>query len=145
MYKRQVLLCLGLDEIKESEGLDRVDMKLADNQIELLQAVEQANPNTVVVLNAGASLETPWLAHCRALVYGALGGQAGAGAMVDVLTGKVNPGGKLAETWANAYEETPARDNFAGAGRTAVSYTHLDVYKRQEYNTAVLGNGSKGW
>ena len=113
-----VLLCLGLDEIKESEGLDRVDMKLADNQIELLQAVEQANPNTVVVLNAGASLETPWLAHCRALVYGALGGQAGAGAMVDVLTGKVNPGGKLAETWANAYEETPARDNFAGAGRT---------------------------
>lgn len=112
-----VLLCLGLDEIKESEGLDRVDMKLADNQIELLQAVEQANPNTVVVLNAGASLETPWLAHCRALVYGALGGQAGAGAMVDVLTGKVNPGGKLAETWANAYEETPARDNFAGAGR----------------------------
>ncbi len=113
-----VLLCLGLDEIKESEGLDRVDMKLADNQIELLQAVEQANPNTVVVLNAGASLETPWLAHCRALVYGALGGQAGAGAMVDVLTGKVNPGGKLAETWANAYEETPAKDNFAGAGRT---------------------------
>ena len=112
-----VLLCLGLDEIKESEGLDRVDMKLADNQIELLQAVEQANPNTVVVLNAGASLETPWLAHCRALVYGALGGQAGAGAMVDVLTGKVNPGGKLAETWANAYEETPAKDNFAGAGR----------------------------
>ena len=73
-----------------------MDMKLADNQIELLQAVEQANPNTVVVLNAGASLETPWLAHCRALVYGALGGQAGAGAMVDVLTGKVNPGGKLA-------------------------------------------------
>ena len=113
-----VLLCLGLDEIKESEGLDRVDMKLADNQIELLQAVEQANPNTVVVLNAGASLETPWLAHCRALVYGALGGQAGAGAMVDVLTGKVNPGGKLAETWANAYEETPAKDNFAGADRT---------------------------
>ena len=112
-----VLLCLGLDEIKESEGLDRVDMKLADNQIELLQAVEQANPNTVVVLNAGASLETPWLAHCRALVYGALGGQAGAGAMVDVLTGKVNPGGKLAETWANAYEEPPAKDNFAGAGR----------------------------
>ena len=56
-----VLLCLGLDEIKESEGLDRGDMRLADNQIELLKAVQQANPNTVVVLSAGASLETPWL------------------------------------------------------------------------------------
>ena len=130
-----VLLCLGLDEIKESEGLDRVDMKLADNQIELLQAVEQANPNTVVVLNAGASLETPWLAHCRALVYGALGGQAGAGAMVDVLTGKVNPGGKLAETWANAYAETPARDNFAGAGRTVQYREGLYVGYRY-YQTA---------
>ncbi len=130
-----VLLCLGLDEIKESEGLDRVDMKLADNQIELLQAVEQANPNTVVVLNAGASLETPWLAHCRALVYGALGGQAGASAMVDVLTGKVNPGGKLAETWANAYEETPAKDNFAGAGRTVQYREGLYVGYRY-YQTA---------
>lgn len=130
-----VLLCLGLDEIKESEGLDRVDMKLADNQIELLQAVEQANPNTVVVLNAGASLETPWLAHCRALVYGALGGQAGAGAMVDVLTGKVNPGGKLAEAWANAYAETPAKDNFAGAGRTVQYREGLYVGYRY-YQTA---------
>ena len=130
-----VLLCLGLDEIKESEGLDRVDMQLADNQIELLQAVEQANPNTVVILNAGASLETPWLAHCRALVYGALGGQAGAGAMVDVLTGKVNPGGKLAETWANAYAETPAKDNFAGTGRTVQYREGLYVGYRY-YQTA---------
>ena len=112
-----VLLCLGLDEIKESEGLDRGDMRLADNQIELLKAVQQANPNTVVVLSAGASLETPWLKHCRTLVYGALGGQAGAGAMLDVLTGKVTPSGKLAETWVNAYADTPAKDNFAGPGR----------------------------
>lgn len=112
-----VLLCLGLDEIKESEGLDRGDMRLADNQIELLKAVQQANPNTVVVLSAGASLETPWLKHCCTLVYGALGGQAGAGAMLDVLTGKVNPSGKLAETWVNAYADTPAKDNFAGPGR----------------------------
>ena len=112
-----VLLCLGLDEIKESEGLDRGDMRLADNQIELLKAVQQANPNTVVVLSAGASLETPWLKHCRTLVYGALGGQAGAGAMLDVLTGKVNPSGKLPETWVNAYADTPAKDNFAGPGR----------------------------
>ncbi|WP_455500603.1 glycoside hydrolase family 3 C-terminal domain-containing protein [Gemmiger sp.] len=130
-----VLLCLGLDEIKESEGLDRVDMKIADNQIELLQAVQQANPNTVVILSAGASLETPWLTHCKALVYGALGGQAGAGAMVDVLTGKVNPSGKLAETWANAYEHTPAKDNFAGEDRTVQYREGLYVGYRY-YQTA---------
>ena len=130
-----VLLCLGLDEIKESEGLDRADMKLADNQIELLQAVREANPNTVVIVNAGASLETPWLAHCKALVYGALGGQAGAGAMVDVLTGKINPGGKLAETWANTYDDTPARDHFAGPGRTVQYREGLYVGYRY-YQTA---------
>ena len=130
-----VLLCLGLDEIKESEGLDRADMKLADNQIELLQAVREANPNTVVIVNAGASLETPWLAHCKALVYGALGGQAGAGAMVDVLTGKINPSGKLAETWANAYADTPARDHFAGPGRTVQYREGLYVGYRY-YQTA---------
>ena len=130
-----VLLCLGLDEIKESEGLDRADMKLADNQIELLQAVREANPNTVVIVNAGASLETPWLAHCKALVYGALGGQAGAGAMVDVLTGKINPGSKLAETWANAYDDTPARDHFAGPGRTVQYREGLYVGYRY-YQTA---------
>ena len=130
-----VLLCLGLDEIKESEGLDRADMKLADNQIELLQAVQQVNPNTVVIVSAGASLETPWLAHCRALVYGALGGQAGAGAMVDVLTGKINPSGKLAETWANAHADTPAKDNFAGAGRTVQYREGLYVGYRY-YQTA---------
>ena len=130
-----VLLCLGLDEIKESEGLDRADMKLADNQIELLQTVQQANPNTVVIVSAGASLETPWLAYCRALVYGALGGQAGEGAMVDVLTGKINPSGKLAETWANAHADTPAKDNFAGAGRTVQYREGLYVGYRY-YQTA---------
>ena len=132
-----VLLCLGLDEIKESEGLDRADMKLADNQIELLQAVREANPNTVVIVNAGASLEAPWLAHCKALVYGALGGQAGAGAMVDVLTGKINPGGKLAETWANAYADTPARDHFAGPGRTVQYREGLYVGYRYYQTTGV--------
>ena len=129
------VLFLGLDEIKESEGLDRTDMKLADNQIALLKAVQQANPNTVVVLNAGSSLETPWLTHCRAVVYGALGGQAGAGAVLDVLTGRLNPCGKLAETWANRYEDTPAKDNFAGAGRTVQYREGLYVGYRY-YQTA---------
>ena len=93
-----VLLCMGLDEIKESEGIDRADMKLAENQLELLAAVAAANPNVVVLLSAGSSLESDWVKDCKALVYGCLGGQAGAGALVEVLTGAQNPCGKLAET-----------------------------------------------
>ena len=130
-----VLVFLGLDEIKESEGLDRVDMKLAENQLELLRAVEAVNPNVVVMLSAGSSLETPWIENCRALVYGCLGGQAGAGALVDVLTGKVCPGGKLAETWAGAYADTPAKDYFAGEGRTVEYREGLYVGYRY-YQTA---------
>ena len=126
---------MGLDEIKESEGLDRSDMCVASNQIELLRALQKVNPNIVVVLSAGASVETSWANHCKALVYGALGGQAGAGAILDVLTGKVNPSGKLAESWAKAYSDTPARDNFAGDGRTVQYREGLYVGYRY-YQTA---------
>ena len=86
-----VLLFLGLDEIKESEGIDRSNMKLAQSQLDLLAAVAAVNPNVIVLLSAGSSLETEWLRDCKALVYGCLGGQAGAGALVDVLTGAVCP------------------------------------------------------
>ena len=97
-----VLLCLGLDELRESEGLDRADMALAENQQQLLDAVAAVNPNVVVLLSAGAPVETPWVGRCKALVYGALGGQAGAGAAADILTGKLCPCGKLSQTWAKA-------------------------------------------
>ena len=130
-----VLLCMGLDEIKESEGIDRADMKLADNQLELLAAVAAVNPNVVVLLSAGASLETPWLKDCRALVFGCLGGQAGAGALVDILTGKICPSGKLAETWTTAYEASPVKDHFAGEGRTVQYREGLYVGYRY-YETA---------
>lgn len=113
-----VLLCMGLDEIKESEGIDRADMKLAENQLELLAAVAAANPNVVVLLSAGSSLESSWVKDCKALVYGCLGGQAGAGALVEVLTGAQNPCGKLAETWARSYADTPAKAHFGGDGPT---------------------------
>ena len=130
-----VLLCMGLDEIKESEGLDRSDMCVASNQIELLRALQKVNPNIVVVLSAGASVETPWANHCKALVYGCLGGQAGAGALVEVLTGAQNPCGKLAETWARSYADTPAKAHFGGDGPTVEYREGLYVGYRY-YNTA---------
>ena len=130
-----VLLCMGLDEIKESEGIDRADMKLAENQLELLSAVAAANPNVVVLLSAGSSLESGWAKDCKALVYGCLGGQAGAGALVEVLTGAQNPCGKLAETWARSYADTPAKEHFGGAGRTVEYREGLYVGYRY-YDTA---------
>ncbi len=111
------LLCLGLTELDECEGLDRRHMRMAENQIELLEAVAATGVKTVVLLHAGSVVETPWLERCDALVYAALGGQAGASAMLDVLTGKVNPSGKLAETWAMEYVQTPSIDHFCGEGR----------------------------
>lgn len=130
-----VLLFLGLDEVKESEGLDRSDMKLAQNQLELLLAVHRVNPRVAVVLSCGSAVETNWQSHCQALVWAGLSGQAGAGALLDVLTGKVNPGGKLAETWPLHLEDTPAFKNFGGSGRNVEYREGLYVGYRY-YQTA---------
>lgn len=113
-----VVLCVGLDEIAESEGLDRSNLRLAQNQVELLQAVAAVNPKIVVVLYSGSVVETPWLDNCQALLYAALGGQAGAGAVADALTGKVNPCGKLAETWPLTYADVPSAADFATRRKT---------------------------
>jgi beta-glucosidase len=113
-----VILCMGLDEIAESEGLDRSNLRLAQNQLDLLQAVAAVNPKIVVVLYSGSVVETPWLDNCQALLYAALGGQAGAGAVADALTGKVNPCGKLAETWPLAYADIPSAADFATRRKT---------------------------
>lgn len=110
------LLCLGLTEADESEGLDRPHMMLADNQVALLLAVRQKAKKVVVLFHAGSAVEMPWLDRCDALLHGALNGQAGASAMLDALTGKINPSGKLAETWPVHYEDTPSRFHFGGSG-----------------------------
>lgn len=114
-----VLFVFGLDEMKESEGLDRQNMKINDNQIQLLQVVSSANPNVVGVLCGGSSVEMPWLDCLKALVYASLGGQAGAGAVLDVIQGKVNPSGKLSETFALRYEDHPTHSCFPATGKTS--------------------------
>ena len=114
-----VLLYLGLPEIFESEGMDRSHMHLPENQNQLVQAVAAVNPNVVVVLSGGSPVELPWLSQCKGLIHGYLGGQAGAGAMADLLTGKSNPSGKLAETYPITYEDTPNCNCFPGRELTA--------------------------
>lgn len=107
-----ILLCLGLDEIAESEGAERRSMRLNENQVELAHTVSQINPNVVVLLSAGSAVETDWVPDARAVLYCALGGQAGAGAALDVVCGGVNPSGKLAETWPVRYADVPSAQGF---------------------------------
>ncbi|MBM6775029.1 glycoside hydrolase family 3 C-terminal domain-containing protein [Olsenella profusa] len=114
-----VLLCLGLDEIAESEGAERLSMRLNENQVELAHAVAQVNPNVVVLLSAGSCVESDWMADARAVLYCALGGQAGAGAALDVVCGKVCPSGKLTETWPRRLEDVPSSANFPSEEKSA--------------------------
>ena len=114
-----VILCIGLDESSESEGLDRTHIGIPAVQKQLLDAVTAANPNVVAVVSAGSVIETNWVEQCKAVVHGYLGGQAGAGAMLEVLTGWQNPCGKLAETIPLRYEDTPAARYFPGRKQNA--------------------------
>lgn len=106
---------LGLTDAEESEGFDRSHMELPAHQLALLYAVVRANPATVVVLSNGSAVTMrPWDADPAAVVEAWLGGQAVGGAVVDVLTGKVNPAGRLCETLPLRLEDSPAYGNFPG-------------------------------
>ena len=130
-----VILCIGLDESSESEGLDRTHIGIPAVQKEVLNAVTAVNPNVVAVVSAGSVIETDWAAKCKAVVHGYLGGQAGAGAMMEVLTGWQNPCGKLAETIPLRYEDTPAARYFPGRKQNAEYREGLYVGYRY-YETA---------
>ncbi len=101
------VIVAGLPEWMESEGFDRDNMQMPMGHIRLIETVASANPNTVVVLTCGSPVEVPWLHMVKALVYMGLPGQAGGGAILDILLGKMNPGGKLTETWPLYYEDAP--------------------------------------
>lgn len=108
---------IGLDEASEAEGVDRVDLDLPASQLEVLAAVHAANPATVVVLTAGSVVSTDWVDQAAAIVHSYLAGQAAAEAVVDVLTGEVNPSGRLAETYPMSLADTPTAGRFPARGR----------------------------
>lgn len=129
-----VLYCFGLDEMSEVEGMDRSHMWIPQNQIELLQAMVQVNDKIIGILSAGASIEMPWHTCCKAILHGYLSGQAGASAMLDILSGKANPSGRLAESYPVRYEDTPAFRYFPSTERNAeyresiyVGYRYYDT------------------
>ena len=130
-----VLFFGGLDEISESEGLDRTHMDMPYAQDTLLDEITTVNSNVIVVLSAGSAIEMPWYSYVKGIVHGYLGGQAGASAMMNVLTGKINPSGKLNETYPLHYKDTPAYAYYPSKERS--SEYRESLYVGYRYYTTV--------
>ncbi len=133
-----VYLFAGLPDHYESEGFDRDSMRMPENHIRLIEAVSAINNNVVVVLMGGAPMETPWIDEVSAVLLMYLGGQAVGGACADILTGRVNPSGKLAESWPLKLEDNPSYNYFPGYPLT-VEYREGIFVGYRYYDSAQVG------
>lgn len=111
----KAVIFAGLPDSFESEGYDRSHMRLPDCQLRLIDQILQVQPNTVIVLHNGSPVEMPWLSDVKGLLEAYLGGQAGGAAVANILYGKANPSGKLAETMPLKLSNNPSYLNF-GSG-----------------------------
>ncbi|MCQ2406799.1 MAG: glycoside hydrolase family 3 C-terminal domain-containing protein, partial [Oscillospiraceae bacterium] len=109
----------GLPASFESEGFDRSDMRMPEGHIRMINAVSEANANTVVVLLCGSPVECPWADKVKAILYMGLPGQAGGEAAAELLYGRANPCGRLSESWPLKYEDVPSSEIY-GKGRDAL-------------------------
>ncbi|KAB7673119.1 glycoside hydrolase family 3 C-terminal domain-containing protein [Bacillus sp. B1-b2] len=114
-----VLLFIGLDESKEAEGVDREDLKLAENQLELVEALAKVNDKVVVILSGGGAIELPFADKVQGMIHTYLSGQGGGEAVVDILLGKSNPSGKLSETFPIQYTDVPSSAYYPGNQATS--------------------------
>ena len=116
-----VVICAGLTDLYETEGLDRTHMKMPPGHDALIEKLAAEYEKVIVVLSNGSPVEMPWVEDVPAILEGYLGGQAGAGALADILTGRVNPSGKLAETFPVRLDDTPSHHYFP-MGPVTVEY-----------------------
>ena len=120
----------GLPDRYESEGFDRESMALPEGHNRMIEAAAAANPNTVVVLLCGCAVECPWADKVKSILYLGLPGQAGGEAAANLLFGRANPGGRLAESWPYRYEDVPSSEIY---GRTADALYEEGVYAGYRY------------
>ncbi len=127
----------GLPSVYESEGFDRPHMRLPEQHDRLIEAVSQANPDTVVVLANGAPVAMPWVEAPKAILETYLGGQASGAAAADLLFGRRSPCGKLAETFPLRQADVPSDQWFPGTSRQVqyreglyVGYRYFDSFQR---------------
>ena len=110
----EVLLIVGTNSDWETEGNDRADFNLPANQNKLIEAVLEANQNTVIAINTGSPVQMPWAKKANAIVQTWFAGQEFGNALVDILSGQVNPSGKLTTTFPVRIEDTPAYKIYPG-------------------------------
>ncbi len=110
----------GLPDSFESEGYDRKHMRMPECQQQLIQEVAKVQPNTVVVLHNGAPVEMPWIGNVKGVLEAYLGGQAVGAAVLNILFGRVNPSGHLAETFPLRLQDTACYLNYGGGGGYSV-------------------------
>lgn len=115
------IVVAGLPPEYESEGYDRTHMCMPEAHVQLIEHVAEVNPNTVVILCGGSPIEMPWLEKVKAVLHMYLGGQAMGEACVNLLYGKVNPSGKLTETYPMSYRDVPSSDTY-GVNPRQVEY-----------------------
>lgn len=120
----------GLPERFESEGFDRTDMKMPEGHLRMIDVVAKANPNTIVVLLCGCVVECPWADQVKGILYMGLPGQAGGEAIADLLYGKANPSGKLAESWPYFYKDVPSSEIY---GKTKDALYEEGIYVGYRY------------
>ena len=125
-----VVVFAGLPAQCESEGFDRDNLKMPEGHRKMIEVAAQANPNTVVVLLCGSVVECPWAEKVKAILYMGLPGQAGGEAIADLLYGRANPGGKLAESWPYRYEDVPSSAIY---GKTTDALYQEGVYVGYRY------------
>ncbi|OII34045.1 glycosyl hydrolase [Curtobacterium sp. MMLR14_014] len=113
------VVVVGTNSKVESEGYDRSSLALPGHQDDLVRAVAAANPNTVVVVNAGSPVEMPWRNDVAAVLLTWFGGQEYGNALADVLTGAQEPGGRLPTTWPVAMADVPVLDVTPVDGKVA--------------------------
>ena len=129
-----VVMFVGLTENFECEGVDRKNLNIPENQNKLIEEIYKVNRNIIVVLSNGAPIIMPWKDKVKAIITGYLGGEAGAKAMVNCILGKVNPSGKLAETYPEKIEDTPCYKNYPGTELT-VEYQESIYIGYRYYDT----------
>lgn len=132
-----VIMAVGLNEVGEAEGIDREHIMLPDNQKELYETLRKICRRIVLVLFCGSTVELGWGSSADAIVYASLMGQAGAGALADILAGKVNPSGKLAETFVSLYDLCPSAHYFHKSGAN-VEYRESIFVGYRYYDTAAV-------
>ena len=130
-----VLFFFGLDEIAESEGADRMSIDVPEYQIKELENLTVFNKHIVGVMSAGSSVKMPWLDNLQALLHGYLTGQAGASALLDLITGKEIPTGKLSESYPFAYADCSIV-NYADTEKRNLQYREGPFIGYRYYDTA---------